>query len=95
MERLKETLWGLMQELEDKNLKGRSQGPQEWLKNILTKKELRHIRVNYFKKGVLGLIVDSSSLLYSLNLRKESLIASLRKESKDAKDIRFRIGELK
>jgi hypothetical protein len=95
MERLRETLWGLIKELEDKNLKGQSHNPQEWLKNILTKKELRHIRVNYFKKGVLGLAVDSSSLLYSLNLRKEELLALLQKESKGIEDIRFRIGELK
>jgi len=69
--------------------------PQEWLKKVLTKKELGHIKFNYFRKGLLSLNVDSSSWLYSLNLQKESLLEKLKKCSSEIKEIRLRIGEVK
>ncbi len=65
------------------------------LKKILTKKEIGHIKFNYFKKGILNIIVDSSSWLYQLSLEKDGLLAKLRKNLKNIKDIRFRLGEVK
>ena len=64
------------------------------LKKVLTKKELKHIKLNYFKKGVLGIQVDSSSWLYQLSLGKEKLLNGLRKDLRELKDIRFSIGEI-
>ena len=68
--------------------------PQEWLKKTLTKKELGHIRVKYFSKGILGLSVDSSAWLYILSLKKEELILKLRKENPALKTINLSIGEI-
>ncbi len=68
--------------------------PQEWLKKALTKKELRHIRVKYFSKGILGLSVDSSAWLYVLSLKKEIVLAKLQQEHPGLKNINLRIGEL-
>ncbi|MDD5253137.1 MAG: DciA family protein [Candidatus Omnitrophota bacterium] len=67
---------------------------QAWLKKALTKKELGHIKVKYFSKGVLGLSVDSSAWLYILSLKKEELLHSLKKENPGLKDINLRIGEI-
>ena len=69
-------------------------GPEEWLKKTLTKKELGHIKVKYFSKGVLGLSVDSSAWLYILSLKKEELLNKLKKESPELKNINLRIGEI-
>jgi len=69
--------------------------PEAALKKILTKQEVRHIKFNHSKEGVVSINVDSSSWLYSLNLKKEQLLAALKKESGGIKDIRFRIGEIK
>lgn len=68
--------------------------PQALLKRALSKKELKHIKFSYFKKGILGVNVDSSAWLYSLTLQKEDLLARLNKGSSTIKDIRFRIGEI-
>ncbi len=68
--------------------------PQQWLKKALTKKELGHIKVKYFSKGVLGLSVDSSPWLYILSLKKEELLGKLKKENPGLKNIIFRIGEI-
>lgn len=64
------------------------------LKKILTKKELAHIKFNYFRKGVLGLNVDSSAWLYKLNMGKEDLLSKLNQKIGNVKDIRLRIGEI-
>lgn len=68
--------------------------PETWLKKALTKKELRHIKVKYFNKGILGLSVDSSAWLYVLSLKKEELILKLKKENPALKNIVLRIGEV-
>ncbi len=94
MEHLKNTLDALMRGLSDKKEGASGIGPEQWLKKALTKKELRHIKVKYFSKGVLGLSVDSSAWLYILSLKKEELLNELKKENPGLKNINLRIGEL-
>jgi hypothetical protein len=94
MELLKNTLDGLMRQLGANKTVFQDTGPQQWLKKALTKKELGHIRVQYFSKGVLGLNVDSSAWLYILSLKKEELLGVLKKENPELKNINFRIGEI-
>ena len=95
MEVIKDTVMNVMEHLAAKKTGTAASDPQEALKKVLTKKELGHIKLNYFKKGVLNLNVDSSSWLYNFNLQKEQLLDKLNKHSKGIKDIRFRIGEVK
>lgn len=94
MEIIKTTLTYLMRDLKAQQNQ-KKDGPESWLKNTLTKKELRHIKLNYLKRGILSVNVDSSSWLYSLGLRKQELLARIQKESSAIKDIRFRIGEVR
>ena len=95
METIKDIVRDVIQDLTSEKRQNRADDPQAILKKILTTRELRHIRFNYFKKGVLGLSVDSSSWLYNLNLQKEELLARLQRNSGAIKEIRFRIGEIK
>ena len=94
MELLKNTLAELMDQLGAKKAVLQDTGPQQWLKKALTKKELGHIRVKYFSKGILGLSVDSSAWLYILSLKKEELLKELKKDNPELKNINFRIGEI-
>ncbi len=94
MELLKNTLDNLMRKLDAKKAVFHETGPQQWLKKALTKKELGHIRVKYFSKGILGLSVDSSAWLYILSLKKEELLKELKKENPELKNINFCIGEV-
>lgn len=94
MEQIKDTILELMQKWDAKKDQLYGGNPEEVLKKILTKKELGHIKVNYFRKGVLGVNVDSSTWHYSLSLRKEELLEKIKKELGAVKDIRFRIGEI-
>jgi hypothetical protein len=93
MERIKDTIqavfknWGAQRQRPQDN-------PEAWLKSILTRRELGHIRVNYFKKGVLGVSVDSSSWLYHLGLKKEDILSRLRQKIVAVRDIRLFIGEV-
>ncbi len=95
MEVIKDTVKNVIQDLITKKSATGIDGPEALLKKVLTRKELEHIRFSYFKQGVLGLYVDSSTWLYSLNLKKEDLLTKLGVKSKAIKDIRFRIGEVK
>ena len=95
MEQIKDTIASVIGNLVAKKQGEVGGGPEGLLKKALTKKELGHIKFNYFKKGVININVDSSSWLYSLNLKKEELLEKLGKESSKIKDIRFRIGEVK
>jgi hypothetical protein len=92
MEQIRSTVENLLTEWQ-KRASGEGD-PEQWLKKTLTKKELAHIKFNYFKKGVLGLSVDSSSLLYQLSLKKPELVKALQKEEAGIKDIRLRIGAI-
>ena len=94
MEPLKKTLDALMFGLAGKKAGSPVVGPEQWLKKALTKKELQHIKVKYFSKGILGLSVDSSAWLYILSLKKEDLLNKLKQESPVVKNINLRIGEI-
>jgi len=93
MELLKKTLDEVMLKIDTQKNASCEGGPALWLKKTLTKKELGHIKVKYFSKGVLGLSVDSSAWLYILSLKKEELLKNLKKESSELKNISLRIGE--
>jgi len=95
MEKIKDTIELVIQDLLSKKSGLNDEGPQAWIRKVLTKKELGHIKLQYFRKGILGLSVDSSSWMYSLNLKKEALLSKLKKCSQDIKDIRFNIGDLR
>jgi len=93
MEVIKETINLVMRDLSQKK-KISGDNTQELLKKVLTKKELAHIKCNYFKKGVLGIAVDSSVVYYKLNLKKSQLLEALNAGSFGVKDISFRMGEV-
>lgn len=95
MEAIKNTVMNVMESLVFKKTGEPGDGPEGWLKKALTKRQLEHIKINYFKKGVLNINIDSSGWLYSLTLQKEEILAKLNKISSSVKDIRFRIGEVK
>ena len=95
MERIRETLEGVMRSLEAKKKGAPGQDPEANLKKLLTKKERGHIKFDYFNKGVVNINVDSSSWLFHLNLRREKLAEQLHKKVPAAKGIRFRLGVIK
>jgi hypothetical protein len=93
---LKETIAGVMQRLEKKQGRGQEENPQQFLGKIFTKRELGHVALNYFHKGILAVRVDSSAWLYALSLKKEEKMRKLRAKTKVViKDMRFSLGESK
>ena len=92
MQAIKDTINQVMQDLKVKKLSP-AEDPQAWLKKVLTKKELGHIKFKYFRSSVLYVNVDSSAWLYSLSLKKDKLLNRLIDDNKAVKDIRFRVGE--
>ena len=96
IEPIKDTVLSVMKELVSQKSQVADDDPWALLKKALTKRQLKHIKFNYFKKGILGVYVDSSSWLYSLDLEKQNLLDRLSGKTKAViKDIRFRIGEVK
>lgn len=95
MELIKESINKFFVTLEAKRKDLTKEDPQYVLKKILTKEELKHLKFNYFYNGVLGLNIDSSPWLYQMNLKKEEILSKLRDQSKQIKDIKFNLGEVK
>lgn len=95
MEKIKDTIELVIRDLLAKKSSASKATPEDWLRKVLTKKELGHIKFHYFRKGVLGLLVDSSSWLYSLNLKKDALLNKFKACSPEIKEIRLSIGDLK
>ena len=95
MEKIKDTIELVIRDLLAKKGGLNDEGPEAWLRKVLTKNELGHIKLQYFRKGILGLSVDSSSWMYSLGLKKEIILNKLKKYSADVKEVRFCIGDLK
>lgn len=94
MEPIKDTINSLLKDLEKKKTSISGGSPEGLLKKVLTKRELEHIKFNYFKKGAMGLVVDSSSWLYYFNLQKEAMLKRMQDDLPGLKIIRFRIGEV-
>lgn len=95
MEPIKDTVKNVIRKWEAKRKGSRRCNPQALLKRIFTKKELDHVKFNYFKGRTLNINVDSSSWLYHLNLKKDKLLAKLGKDSSATiNDIRFFVGEI-
>ncbi|MDD5661581.1 MAG: DciA family protein [Candidatus Omnitrophica bacterium] len=95
MEKIKDTLQSVMQDLVGQKGRAPGEDPEGWLRKVLTKRELGHIKLQYFRKGILGILVDSSVWLYSLNLKKEDLLRKLKKCSGQIQEIRLTIGEIR
>ncbi len=95
MEGIRGAVKEVMRRLEIKKKTSSVVSPQALLERALSRKELKHIRLSYFKKGILSINVDSSSWLYQLNLKKADLLAQLEKKAVDIRDIRFRLGAIK
>ena len=95
MEKIKDTIELVIRDLLAKKGGSNNEGPEAWLRKVLTKKELGHIKLQYFRKGILGLSVDSSSWMYSLGLKKEIILNQLKKYSPDVREVRFSIGDLR
>ncbi|MDO8661704.1 MAG: DciA family protein [Candidatus Omnitrophota bacterium] len=94
MEKIKDTIEVVIRDLLVKKSGSSNNAPESWLRKVLTKKELGHIKLQYFRKGILGLSVDSSPWLYSLNLKKARLLGELQRCSPDIQEIRFHIGDV-
>jgi predicted nucleic acid-binding Zn ribbon protein len=94
MDTIKDTLINLIRDLKTKKPQTK-EDHAILLKKTLTQKELRHIKLNYLKQGILNVNVDSSSWLYSLSLRKQDLLTKINKKCSAIKDIHFRIGAIK
>lgn len=92
MERIADTIQTVFKEWEAQRRQPQN-NPEALLKSILSKRELGHIRVKYFKKGVLALSADSSSWLYHLGLKKEGILSELRQKTAAIQEIRFCLGE--
>ena len=91
MEPIKETIGSLLKKLQEKSGPGKAH-PEDVLKNILTKRELGHIKVKYFKSGILYLSVDSSGWLFNFNLKKQELQDGLQAKLPEIKEIRMHLG---
>ncbi len=91
MEPIKNTLHVFMEGLRVKK-EAPLNNPGVILSRVLSKKEHNHAKVKYFRKGILNISVDSSSWLYYLSLKKESLLKGFAEEMPQVKDIRFSIG---
>lgn len=95
MEKIKDVIEDVIRNLTAKNLGDKDTDPKAWLKKALTNKELGHIKFHYFRKGVLGIRVDSSAWMYSLSLKKEGLLSKMREYSPGIKEIHLSIGDVR
>lgn len=95
MEQIKNTIAEVIKNLQECRKKGTPENdPEALLKKNLSKRELVHIKFNYYRKGTLGIKVDSSSWLYYLSLQKEQLSDKLRRKLTGLKHIHFCLGDI-
>jgi hypothetical protein len=92
METIKDALQSFMRTLQQR--KKDSDGDHYVaLKKVLTKKEFGHIKIHYFRQGILVVAVDSSSWLYHFNIKKQAVVQRLQGCRPVVKDIQFYLGE--
>lgn len=94
MEEIKDTITKVIKSLEEKKNASGGADIEDVLKKVLTKSEIKHIKIQYFRSGVLGLAVDSSAWMYAITLRKQVLLAAFEAASCAVKDVRLSIGAI-
>lgn len=70
MDSIKDIIIGVFRDFQTKKQYFNNQDPEIILKKLLTKREIQHIKFNYFRSGIFGIKVDSSAWLYQLNFKK-------------------------
>ena len=93
MEKIQETVLRVIRELDGKHKNPQADEIGAWLTQALSAKERKHISSYAEHKGILRLRVDSSSWIYYLNLKKETLLNSIRQSLPRIKEIRFSVSE--
>jgi hypothetical protein len=93
MDPIKDTILEVMKQLDQQQRIRSAFDPSEILKNVLTKKELGHIKVDYFKNGTLMVQVDSAVWLYAVSLKKAALLKALAERNPEIKELRLRVGQ--
>ncbi len=94
MDLIKDIVIGVLQDCQTKKQRFNNQDPEGILKKLLTKREIEHIKFNYFRSGIFGIKVDSSSWLYQLNFKKQDLLIALKKKLPEIKDVRLSLGDI-
>lgn len=64
-------------------------------RNLLTKQELKHTKLNGLNKGSLFVLVDSPAWMYQLQTRQTKILKELKENIPDVKSIRFKVGSVK
>ncbi|MFH1441184.1 MAG: DciA family protein [Candidatus Omnitrophota bacterium] len=94
MEPIREIINSVLRDYQTKKKQFNNQDPEIILKKLLTKREIQHIKFNYFRSGIFGIKVDSSAWIYQLNFKKQDLLSALKKNLPEIKDIRFSLGDI-
>ncbi len=94
MDSIKDIIVSVLRDCQAKKQRFNNQDHENILKKILTKKEIEHIKVNYFRSGIFGIKVDSSAWLYQLNFKRQELLIALKKNLPEIKDVRFSLGDI-
>ena len=94
MDDIKTTIFAVLKELETRKCQAAATDPAQHFSKVFDKKELRHIKPAYFRKGILAITVDSATWMYHLSMRKQEVLRRLVELSKEVKDVRFVIGEI-
>ena len=93
MEKIKETIYRVMHELDNRQKNPQTDAIAAWLKKALSAKERKHISSCAEYKGILRFKVDSSSWIYYLNLKREALLSGIRQSLPRIREIRFSVSE--
>ena len=95
MDDIKSTIAAVLKDLETRKDQTVALDPAQYFSKIFSKKELAHLQLAYFRKGILAITVDSATWLYYLSMRKQEMLRKLAALSAEVKDVRFVIGEIK
>ncbi len=93
MELIKDTVKNIIRRIEAREKNLSDGNPEKILKKILSKEEYKHVKLNYFAKGVLSISADSSAWLYILSLQKEELLKKFSKQLPTIKRLCLYIGD--
>ena len=86
MDSLKHIVEDVLKDIKEKEASVKDRNALPILEKILNKKQIKHIRVHSFKKGVLKIEADSTSMIFYLNLKKKTIIKELIKQTGIQKD---------
>ena len=93
MDNIKDVIYRVIEQLSKKNVDPHAK-IEKIFEDVLSPRELKHVRLGEIRNHELIIYVDSSAWLYEMNTKRSRILQRFKEEIPELKEIHFKIGKV-